>query len=727
MPASQPVQYSPPDQTSFFADMLAQATDGVIIIDDMNNVVFFNTAAERLWGCTAGEVLGRNVKHLVPMEHRGRHDGYVNRNRETGQRRIVGTLREVTFVRSNGDYVAAEMSISSALVGVEQRRYYMAVLKGVTEESHRRKLLDLQGQVFTVLAADSTAQDVADMLCAEAERLVPNSIAALLQVTPERWLEVLSGEGLPRRWMTMLAHVSLSDDDVQTLCEQPKLARSIVWRDMPGADGQEAELFDCWASAVRNGAGELIGIFVLYSRNREKMTDWPQKIVTGCVPSCAAIIEQGKTRQRLNHLDRYDALTGLLNRSSIATVLREMTGVASPLPFALLMLDLDLFQDVNNVLGYDQGDVLLQTVARRLAAHCRSNFVIGRLGGDDFVVVIPGGDREGAGAFADSLADVMRAPVEVGSRELVLSFSIGISLYPDDGTDVEHMLGRAETAMRDAKTAARGSYRFFGGFEHKGVEQRLIIGTALRDAARQGQMRLFYQPQINAAQRTLYGVEALARWTHPVLGSVPPSRFIPIAEETGQIEELGRWSLTEVCRQLVEWDAMGLHVPVVAVNISATHFCSAALPRQIVSLLDEYGLAPQRLTIEITEGVMMRQNAETMATIAAIRAIGVGLSLDDFGTGFSSLSRLADLPLTEIKIDRSFVANFEEDVGAFVVTEAAINIGKRLGITVVTEGVETEIQNEKLLDMGCDVVQGYLFGRPVPPAEFQNWHGMFFG
>ncbi len=486
MPAPQPVQYSAPDTTSFFADMLAQATDGVIIIDDLNNIVFFNTAAERLWGCLARDVLGRNVKCLVPMEHRGRHDGYVNRNRETGQRRIVGTSREVTFVRSNGDYVAAEMSISSALVGADQRRYYMAVVKGVTEESHRRKLLDLQGQIFTVLAADSTAQDVADMLCAEAERLVPNSIAALLQVTPERWLEVLSGEGLPRRWMTMLAHVSLSDDDVQTLCEQPRLARSIVWRDMPGADGQEAELFDCWASAVRNGAGELIGIFVLYSRNREKMTDWPQKIVTGCVPSCAAIIEQGKTRQRLNHLDRYDALTGLLNRSSIATVLREMTGVASPLPFALLMLDLDLFQDVNNVLGYDQGDVLLQTVARRLAAHCRSNFVIGRLGGDDFVVVIPGGDREGAGAFADSLADVMRAPVEVGSRELVLSFSIGISLYPDDGTDVEHMLGRAETAMRDAKTAARGSYRFFGGFEHKGVEQRLIIGTALRDAARQG-------------------------------------------------------------------------------------------------------------------------------------------------------------------------------------------------------------------------------------------------
>lgn len=725
MLASQPIQYSPPNRMSFFADMLAQATDGVIIIDETNRVVFFNTAAERLWGCTAGEVLGRNVKHLVPIEHRARHDGYVNRNRETGQRRIVGTSREVTFVRSNGDYVAAEMSISSALVGPDQRRYYMAVVKGVTEENHHRKLLDLQGQVFTVLAADSTAQDVADMLCAEAEQLVPNSIAALLQVTPERWLEVLSGEGLPRRWVTMLAHVSLSDEDVSNLCAQPKSARSIVWREMLGADGQEAELFDCWASAVRNGAGELIGIFALYSRNREKMTDWPQKIVTGCVPSCAAIIEQGKTRQRLNHLDRYDALTGLLNRSSIATVLQEMTGGASPLPFALLMLDLDLFQDVNNVLGYDQGDVLLQTVARRLAAHCRSNFVIGR-GGDDFVVVIPGGDREGAGAFADSLADVMRVPLEVRGRELVLSFSIGISLYPDDGTDVERMLGRAETAMRDAKTAARGSYRFFGGFEHKGMEQRLIIGSALRDAARQGQMRLFYQPQINAAQRTLYGVEALARWTHPVLGSVPPSRFIPIAEETGQIEELGRWSLIEVCRQLVQWDAMGLHVPVVAVNISATHFCSAGLPRQIVGLLDEYGLAPQRLTIEITEGVMMRQNAETMATIAAIRAIGVGLSLDDFGTGFSSLSRLADLPLTEIKIDRSFVANFEEDVGAFVVTEAAINIGKRLGITVVTEGVETAIQNEKLLNMGCDVVQGYLFGKPVPPAEFYDWYKMFF-
>ncbi|MFT9256716.1 MAG: EAL domain-containing protein [Acetobacter sp.] len=705
------------ENIALYFDMLEQATDGVVIIDNRNHIVFFNTAAERLWGHTAAQVIGQNVNCLIPIEHKATHDGYIAHNRDTGHNRIVGKSREITFTRSNGDYVAAEMSISTAVLGPQRERYYMAFVKGVTEESHRRKILDLQNHVFTQLAGEMTEKDIAGLLCAEAERMVPNSVAVLLQVTSGLELEILSGEGLPWRRIASLTNVILTDDDIAALHANPEDARALVWHSR-ASDAQEIELRDCWASAVFGNSGELIGIFALYSRNRDKTTDWPQKIVAGCVPSCAAIIKQGLTRQHLTRLNHYDVLTGLLNRASITATLKDMTSQPTPLPFALLVLDLDLFQDINNVMGYDQGDVLLQIVARRLAQQCRGNFVLGRLGGDDFVVIMPGGNVETTRTFAETFTTAMSEPIEINGQELIISFSIGISLYPYDGVEIEQILNHADVAMREAKKTARGSFRLLSGVANDEVKSRLIIGSALRKAVRHSELHLFYQPQICTMTGRLYGVEALARWFHPTLGAVPPSRFIPIAEETGQIIAIGKWSIEEACRQLAKWDMAGIVVPVVSVNISAAHFYGTDLAGHIRALLDRYDLDASRLTIEITESVMMQNHTEAMT---AIREIGVGLSLDDFGTGFSSLSRLAHLPLTEIKIDRSFVVNFERDVSALIVTEAAINIGKRLGVKVVTEGVEETRQETRLRAMGCDVMQGYLFSKPMPPADLPEW------
>lgn len=262
------------NDTSLYFDMLEQAADGVVIIDQFNHVVFFNTAAEQLWGCAAADVIGKNVNCLVPDGHRAQHDGYINHNRNTGVNHIVGTSREVVFTRTNGDYVAAEMSISTAIIGPDKQRYYMAFLKGVTEESHRRKILDLQNRVFHELSGESPEQDIADMLCAEAEQLVPNSVAVLLQVKSDRNLEILSGEGLSRRKIAMLMRIALTDADITALSQAPEEARGIVWNADAG-HAHENEFLDCWASAISNGAGELIGIFALYSRNRDKITNWP--------------------------------------------------------------------------------------------------------------------------------------------------------------------------------------------------------------------------------------------------------------------------------------------------------------------------------------------------------------------------------------------------------------------------------------------------------------------
>lgn len=394
-------------------------------------------------------------------------------------------------------------------------------------------------------------------------------------------------------------------------------------------------------------------------------------------------------------------------------------------PFAILMLDVDLLQDVNNVMGYNSGDILLQTIARRIAAFCRGQNLVARLGGDDFVVVMPDADRNKACKLAHDLNCISREPIEVKGRDLVASLSIGISLYPDDGTEIEEILGASEIAMRQTKKQARGGFRFFGKGGNSNMRERLIIGSALREALQKMQLHLVYQPQICALTGTLCGVEALSRWQHPTLGFIPPSTFIPIAEETGQIEAIGLWSLDKSCQQVIEWEQNNVYVPIVSVNMSAVHFCSMDLPDQILSVLQKYNLAPHRLTIEITESVAMRQDPETAANLTAIRNIGVGLSMDDFGTGFSSLSRLAQLPLTEIKIDRSFIENFENNISSLVVAEAAINIGKRLGIKVVTEGVEHEAQETKLQQLGCDILQGYFYSKPLPAKDMPLWLDTF--
>ncbi|GAA3660089.1 EAL domain-containing protein [Acetobacter lovaniensis] len=708
----------------FYAAILEQATDGVVIIDDQNRIVFFNAAAEHLWGCPASAVLGNHVDQLVPMEHRKHHDDYIERHRLTGLHRVVNTSREVTFVRSNGDYVAAELSLSTALIGADNKRYYMAFIKGVTEEVHRRTLLELQSQVFAALADYTTIQDVADMLCGKVEQLVPNSIATLLHITTQGGLSILSGKSLPSSKINKLDNLILTASDIQDLRTNPHHACALIWTPKQGQN-QHSDLHDCWASAICNAAGELIGIFALFSRNKEKITDWPQKIVTGCIPSCASIIGHEKTLDRINNFNNIDPLTGLLNRTALATRLRQMLAQPEQAPFAILMLDVDLLQDVNNVMGYNSGDILLQTIARRIAAFCRGHNLVARLGGDDFVVVMPDTDRNKACKLAHELNCISREPIEVKGRDLVASLSIGISLYPDDGTEIEEILGASETAMRQTKKQARGGFRFFGKGGNSNVRERLIIGSALRDALQKTQLHLVYQPQICALTGTLCGVEALSRWQHPTLGFIPPSTFIPIAEETGQIEAIGLWSLDKSCQQVIEWELNDVYVPVVSVNMSAVHFCSMDLPDQILSVLQKYNLAPQRLTIEITESVAMRQDPETAANLTAIRDIGVGLSMDDFGTGFSSLSRLAQLPLTEIKIDRSFIENFENDISSLVVAEAAINIGKRLGIKVVTEGVEHEAQETKLQQLGCDILQGYFYSRPLPANDMSLWLDAF--
>ncbi|ACI52113.1 diguanylate cyclase/phosphodiesterase [Gluconacetobacter diazotrophicus PA1 5] len=588
------------------------------------------------------------------------------------------------------------------------------------------RILDLHNRILKQFLFETTwrgtgqGQDIAGVLCAEVERLVPDSVATVLRVNLEQGLEILSGDSLPRAKIALLEHMTLTDADIAALRANPEEAYRIVWR--PGEDEtHDIALSDCRASALFDGRGQLIGIFALYSRHRHGIADWGEKIVSHCRSSCVAIIEYGRTRRRLDQIDRHDALTGLPNRAAIFDLLQKMTTETPTSPFALIILDVDLFQDFNDAMGYEQGDRLLQIVACRFSTHCRGDAVIGRLGGDNFAIVIPGEQDTAANDLARDLVATLRSPIRIRGQDIVISCSTGIGTFPENGTEVEQVVHHAQIALREAKKATRGSVQNAPAATGDDVEARVLLGSAMRKAVQKSEFRLFYQPQICMESGTIYGVEALARWYHPAMGLIQPSQFIPVAEQTGQIEIIDRWSMEEACRQMAEWDRAGMRLPTVSVNVSAVSIRNTDLPRRIAALLKRYRLEPRRLTVEITESAMMQQSRDTGATLSAMLAIGIGLALDDFGTGFSSLSRLTHLPLTEIKIDRSFVTSLERDVGSMIVTEAAITIGKRLGVKVVTEGVEEIAQVRKLRQLGCDVVQGYLISKPLPSAEIPNW------
>jgi predicted signal transduction protein with EAL and GGDEF domain len=345
----------------------------------------------------------------------------------------------------------------------------------------------------------------------------------------------------------------------------------------------------------------------------------------------------------------------------------------------------------------------------------------GRLSGDEFVMVLSQTDAEQATSTIERLQEQFANSLVVAGKPLAVSASIGIAMFPEDGRDMDTLLQRADMAMYQAKNAGRGLFSFFSDEMNRLAQERRTLETALRDALKNQELHLHYQPQIELASGQLYGVEALARWTHPELGPISPARFIPLAEECGLIADIGRWALGEACRQLAQWRTQGLRVPSVSVNLSPSSFHDLDLPDMVAQTLQRNALLPQDLTLELTESILLDTNPSTMKTIEAVHAHGVRLSMDDFGTGYSSLSYLRRLPVSELKLDRSFVADLEHNESARALSNAILGIGQSLHLTVVAEGVETLAQRSMLGMQGYPVAQGFLFAHPLAPSELTEW------
>jgi len=421
------------------------------------------------------------------------------------------------------------------------------------------------------------------------------------------------------------------------------------------------------------------------------------------------------------HLAQHDFLTSLPNRLLLTERFSHAIGLAQRhrKQVGLLFLDLDNFKHINDSLGHAIGDQLLQSVANRLVACVRATDTVCRQGGDEFVILLTEiGQLQDAAQVAETLRAALDVPHLIGGHELHVSLSIGISVFPDDGADVDILMQNADTAMYHAKASGRNNHQFFKADMNTRAVRRLYIESSLRRALKQGEFLLHYQPKIDLATGAMTGAEALIRWQDPELGLVMPGQFVPIAEENGLIIPIDQWVLREACRQVQAWLDSGLRAVPVAVNISTMEFRHEGFLDGLALILKETGLAPRYLELELTESILMHDAESSVGVLKALKTMGVKLAIDDFGTGYSSLSYLKRFPIDTLKIDQSFVRDIVTDADDATIVSAIIGMGKTLKQRVIAEGVETHEQLAFLRARQCDEGQGFHFSHPLPAEDF---------
>jgi diguanylate cyclase (GGDEF)-like protein/PAS domain S-box-containing protein len=688
-------------------------------------ITYVNAGFTRLLGYTSAQALGRLPSELVCGPHTDLHTvGALRGCAGTGQEMQA----QVLLYADDGRPLWASVMMNPVL-GADGLEHIVFVLTDIT---HTKMHEVLQHKVLDAMAHGAPLRDTAMLLCREVERIAPEVTATLLEVGTDGCLGVLAAPSLPPEIVDLTNGVPIGPEvgccGAAAATGLPVLSCDIAsdprWDPVRQAFTGHG-LRACWSNPVKARDGTVLGTLAFYYREPRGPDALHERLVDVGLHLCALLLQRERERAHIHQLAYYDALTGLANRSMLRTQAERRLHEArrGGTPLALLFIDLDRFKQVNDTLGHTAGDALLRAVAQRLQDTARAGDVAARMGGDEFVLVLPQCGAHQATQAAERLLAAITEPIEVAGATLHPSASVGIAIYPEDGGDAEGLLRCADIAMYQAKTEGGRRFHFYRAEMNAQAQERSRLEADLRAALQGGcGLALHYQPQVHADEgRRLHGVEALLRWQHPQLGAIAPLRVVELAEECGLIGELTRWVLEEACRQLAGWHARGVPVPRVAVNFQAGSFRDPGLPTMLSHTLAAHGLRPEHLLAEITETVMLAPEPAVLATIAALRERGIGLSLDDFGTGYSNLGALHRLPVSEIKIDKSFVQDISHSAPARALTSAMLHIGASLGMKVVAEGVETEAQRSFLAEHGCPLHQGYLYTHPLPPQALEAW------
>ena len=609
----------------------------------------------------------------------------------------------------------------------------------VQKERLTRMLAALSATNEAIIRATSRAE-LFDLVCeaaASGGKFTLTSIA--LSKLDTDYLDVVAAAG-PTGLSARLAKISVNEmqPEGRGLCGQAiRSRRPCIINDYLADPNAEAFHHRARLDGTNSGASfpllvneQVVGVMSFMSLEKHTFTPELAELLQRLVDNVSFALEnfdradeKTKADERIEYLASHDSLTQLPNREMFNGMLRHAIDAAARYRrrFALLFIDLDRFKVINDSLGHDAGDMLLVEIGGRLRRALRSSDVVARLGGDEFVVILEeAAERPEVERIAGELLSVLSQPLQLSGHECHTTASIGIAMYPSDGTDVQTLTKNADMAMYLAKEDGKNGFRFFSKEIKTQSIERLKVESALRRALERDQFELHYQPKIDMASGQITGVEALLRWNHPDLGTVSPAQFIPLAEETGLIVPIGRWVLEEACAQNMAWQRRGLRPVTMAVNLSPRQFADSNLLHDIDEALLASGMSPVLLQLEVTESMVMRNVSRAVKVLDAIQSRGIRLAIDDFGTGYSSMSLMKQFPIDTIKIDRSFVRDLPIDSEDQAIAQAIISMGKALGMTVIAEGVETPEQEAFLRSHACDEVQGFLFSKPLPAKQLAD-------
>ncbi|MFY3385872.1 sensor domain-containing protein [Paracidovorax sp. MALMAid1276] len=735
MPASAPPSSDPVSSPSSpvpapLADALLRRSldasdDAIVLSDSQRKVVYVNDGFRRLFGFGPEEVLGRFLSSVLFGAHTD--PGLLDQIRHDVTAR--GHCRVETLLYDKaGQPLWVSMVINAS---PEASGGPGGSITVITDITHTKMHEVLQKRVLEGMVNELPLPNLMALVCREVERIAPEVTASILVVDDTGLLHPLAAPGLPPAVCAGLDGMAVGPSagscgtaaftgepvEVTDITTDPRWAD---YKDLFAPTGLRA----CWSSPIFDHRGKVVGTFAFYFKEPRGADALHHRLVGACLHLCALAIERDTTRQRIHQLAFFDVLTGLPNRTMFcSSAERTLAALRSEgKPAALLFVDLDRFKQVNDTLGHAAGDTVLSEVAARLTQGLRALDLIGRLAGDEFVLLLSECPTHHAVQTAHRMLDAIAQPMHIGGQPHVPHASIGVAMFPDDGTTIDTLLRHADQAMAQAKSDHRHSLQLFSAEMNQRAQERAGLERALRKALAERSLRLHFQPQVlSTATGTLHGVEALARWTDAQWGVVPPNQFIPVAEEAGLIHPLTRWLLDEACRQLADWRRRGHDVPCVSVNLSGRSFHVPELAQEIGDALSRHGLRASDLLLEITESVMMDARPVTLSNIETLHRKGFKLSLDDFGTGYSSLSYLHRLPISELKLDMAFVQDLTTSPTARALTVSVLSIAHSLGMVVVAEGVETGGQQQWLQAHGCPVMQGYLFGKPMPAQDLEAW------
>ncbi len=789
---------------TFLASVAEHAPVAILVTDPEGRVTFWNAAAERLFGFTRAQVLGRPAP-FVPESRRAesraldarvlagesidglelervRADGSAIVMRGSaaplrdGSGRATGVIVacvDVTGTRRAADELEGHLHFTRALIdaipspvyfkdragryGVHNRAWeelfgggrdwigrtvFEMYEPGIAAQHHERDraLLERPASTTYEMLMPTAGGEMRQMLYSKVSFVDRDGeVAGLIGVVTDvtRYKETERALEASEARFRVLTESSL--DLISVVAEDGTLLyQSGVLRHLLGYDPAETVGLNVFTSVHRDDVETLRAAFarILETRHsrepvemrfRHRDGTWRtfESLGTNCLanPHIRGIVFNSRDvtdrkviQQRIQHLAYHDNLTGLPNRSLLQDRLARSIARAERAhrKVAVLFVDLDNFKNINDSLGHDVGDELLRQVARRLAECVRIEDTIARQGGDEFIVLLDNlEDGRGASVVAQKVLQALRQPFQLGGTEQHVSGCVGIALFPDDGRDPQTLMKNADTAMFHGKGLGKNTYQYFTPQMNVAVQRRMVLESALRRAVLQKDFVLQYQPQINLETGEVIAVEALLRWRTEDGGTVMPGDFIPLAEETGLISEIGEWVLREGCRQAREWRQRGLALPRMAINLSARQFADRAFLDTVTRVLADTGLDPSSLELEITESQVMRQTDGMIMLLNRLAEMGVHLAIDDFGTGYSSLSYLKRLPIQKLKIDQSFVRDITVDPNDTAIVVAIINMARSLDLETIAEGVETGGQLALLRAKGCRLGQGYYFSPPV--------------